>query len=82
MDNMKFKACPKCHGTLYYAIDQFGTYWDCIACGHLIYIDKFDSMVIEPKKVTRLPTLPKGPKSDQMPKTVKEYLKGRRRWRM
>jgi ssDNA-binding Zn-finger/Zn-ribbon topoisomerase 1 len=33
--------CPKCHGNfMYLDYDQFGWYYQCIACGYLISIDK------------------------------------------
>lgn len=33
-----FKSCPKCQGDLYLAGDSYGKYWDCLQCGHLLYV--------------------------------------------
>jgi DNA-directed RNA polymerase subunit M/transcription elongation factor TFIIS len=79
VNNMRFRACPRCRGALYFAIDQYGTYWDCVACGHLIYVDtkmEEEKPVIRepPKRSVRLPM------SSKLGDMLKKRLK--RRWRM
>ncbi len=31
-----FKACKRCNGDMYDAVDIYGPYWECIQCGHMI----------------------------------------------
>ena len=31
-----FKACKRCNGDLYDAVDIYGPYLECIQCGHMI----------------------------------------------
>ncbi|NQW21849.1 MAG: hypothetical protein HQ475_00225 [SAR202 cluster bacterium] len=30
------KSCPKCHGDLYDNTDVYGSYIDCLQCGHYL----------------------------------------------
>ncbi len=31
-----FKSCPRCHGDLIQQIDQYGSYFACVQCGHYL----------------------------------------------
>jgi transcription initiation factor TFIIIB Brf1 subunit/transcription initiation factor TFIIB len=38
----RLKACPKCHGDLFFATDDYEHHWECIQCGcHCDSDDKF-----------------------------------------
>ena len=33
---MLFKACPKCHGDMYFERDHYGAYLHCFQCGMML----------------------------------------------
>lgn len=35
---IKFKACPRCGGDLSLEQDQYGVYWVCCQCAHLLEV--------------------------------------------
>ncbi len=34
------KSCPKCHGDLFDNKDIYGSYMDCLQCGHYLTVDE------------------------------------------
>ena len=32
---LRFRACPRCSGDIYYRSDHYGNYRECLQCGHV-----------------------------------------------
>ena len=54
-----FKACPKCHGDLYFNSDGYGTFVECLQCGLLRdLVDREIGMADHLISLSSLPALP------------------------
>ena len=48
-----FKACPRCHGDLHVTSDMYGSYKQCLQCGHMIDLDQETEKVTGSKTVNK-----------------------------
>jgi hypothetical protein len=35
-----FKACPRCSGDMHGSSDMYGSYKECLQCGHVVDLEK------------------------------------------
>ena len=45
---LHLKSCPRCQGDMYTNRDLYGTYKECLQCGHMVDIERPNSLLSVP----------------------------------
>ena len=43
-----FRSCPRCKGDMHMNRDMYGTYKECLQCGHMIDIERPNRLLLVP----------------------------------